>query len=162
MDGAYFRTLFEYNRWAWERVLTQVAMLSEAEYTASHAGFGSVRGVLSHALGAEALWLARCRGESPSSIVSERELQTFAALREARDRQYEETEAFVWSLSDADLAREATYKTISGRTFTHSVAFTLGQIVNHTTQHRSEAAVALTEAGHSPGDLDLIIYVRER
>jgi hypothetical protein len=31
----------------------------------------------------------------------------------------------------------------------------LAQMVNHSTQHRSEVAVAITEYGHSPGDLDV-------
>jgi uncharacterized damage-inducible protein DinB len=35
---------------------------------------------------------------------------------------------------------------------------TLAHVVNHSTQHRSEAAEALTMMGHSPGDLDLGLY----
>jgi uncharacterized damage-inducible protein DinB len=32
-------------------------------------------------------------------------------------------------------------------------------VLNHSMQHRSEAAVALTGMGRSPGDLDLLEYL---
>ena len=38
----------------------------------------------------------------------------------------------------------------------------LTHVVNHGTQHRSEAAEALTLVGRSPGSLDLTSYVWEQ
>jgi uncharacterized damage-inducible protein DinB len=34
----------------------------------------------------------------------------------------------------------------------------LAHVMNHGTQHRSEAAALLTEAGRSPGDLDMMDF----
>lgn len=38
----------------------------------------------------------------------------------------------------------------------------MARMVNHGTQHRSAAAVLLTQLGHLPGDLNFIMFLREQ
>ena len=38
-------------------------------------------------------------------------------------------------------------------------AVVLMHLVNHGTQHRSEAATILTDLGQSPGNIDLLVFV---
>jgi uncharacterized damage-inducible protein DinB len=37
----------------------------------------------------------------------------------------------------------------------------MAHLVNHGTQHKTEAAAMLTGFGHSPGDIDMIKYAME-
>jgi uncharacterized damage-inducible protein DinB len=55
-------------------------------------------------------------------------------------------------IDDADLGTTAFGTT--------RVWMCLAHLLNHSTQHRSEAALILTHWGHSPGELDLTFYLR--
>ena len=69
-------------------------------------------------------------------------------------------EAWLRSLSDDDLQQPVHYMTTRGVPCSNLRWHILLQLINHGTQHHSEAALLLTEYDHSPGNLDLIIFLR--
>ena len=164
MDADYFRLLFAYNRWANERILRRARELDAREYATKMPGlsFGSIAGVLVHQLGTEVIWLGRCRGQSPTTILNDRDVPTFEALEQRWRQQDAQQATFLETLSDDQVRGSLEYRTMRGDTFVQPLGQVLAHVVNHGTQFRAEAAVALTALNHSPGDVDLIVFLRER
>lgn len=164
MNRETIELLFDYNQWANERILAAAGQLTTEQYIAPVAGVshGSMRATLVHALAAERIWRQRClEGLSPFSLLREADLPTFAALRELWPTEDAALRAGLARLSDAALAERLDYRTTNGTPMADTLWKLLVHVVNHGTQHRAEAAVALTAFGHSPGDVDLIIYLRQ-
>lgn len=155
-------TLFQYNDWARRRVLAQAARVSAAQYaTPAPVPQGSLRGTLIHSLSAEVTWRLRWQGSSPAALLNESSLPTFEALQERWEREAQALQDFVADLTDADLNATIHYKTTKGSPMADLLWHLMAHVVNHGTQHRSEAAMLLTGYGYSPGDLDLIVFLRE-
>ncbi|HLF08147.1 MAG TPA: DinB family protein [Dehalococcoidia bacterium] len=161
MSASYFRTLIGYNRWAWSRVLDRVAELTADEYSSRRFNFGSVRSTLGHISGTEAAYLARLMGKPSPAPRTEDDFPTFEVLRRRWEQQFAEQKAFADSLTDEMVGQSFSYIAGNGRETTWRRDLFLGQLLNHSTQHRAETAMAITEFGHSPGDLDVSLYVRE-
>ena len=172
-DGpaVYFRRLFEYNSWASRRVLERASEVSEADYFGERAGlsFGSLHATLVHLVMAEATWLERWRNGSASGVTGNArdaattardEIKTFAAVYERWQAIDAALHEYVDALTDTGLGRMVTYRTSDGTEYTDALLWQLGHVVNHGTQFRAEAAVRLTELGHSPGDIDLTVVLR--
>ena len=60
------------------------------------------------------------------------------------------------------MSRVVHYRSTEGQTYTRSVWEVLVHLVNHGTHHRGEVAAAVTQLGHSPGDLDMIVYFNSK
>jgi len=117
---------------------------------------------LVHALTAEWIWRRRCQeGVSPTALLNPADFPTLAALRTRWQAEERAMRAFVAGLGDQDLQKTIHYKSTGGVPHHNILWQILVQVVNHGTQTRSEAAVILTDYGHSPGDLDFIVYLRQ-
>ena len=163
MISTVIQTMYRYNVWANTRILDAAAQLSADQLLAGGGvSFDSVRDTLVHTMSAQWIFLERWRGRSPRAMLSATEFSDVAAIRKHWDGIERETRAFVAQLSDADLALDVEYTTPEGERWTYPLWQQMLHQVNHATQHRSEAALRLTEFGHSPGWLDFLYYIDQR
>jgi uncharacterized damage-inducible protein DinB len=150
------QALYDYYYWANGRVLEAATRITAEQFAApAPVPSGSLRGTLVHILGAERSWLARWEGRSPAPRPPDDDGLTVASLT-ARWRESEAAvRAYLTGLADDALDRDFRYTRSNGETRVRPLWHMLVHVVNHGTQHRSEAAVLLTMYGASPGDLDL-------
>ena len=154
--------LFRYNSWANTRILSAAAKVTGEQFRAPAAfPHGGLRSTLTHLLFAEWVWRKRLEGDSPTHMIEPEEFPSFGSLHDRWLKEDSSLMAFVETFTDARLNAELAYKTIKGEPKQNIVWQLMAHMVNHGTQHRTEAAALLTDMGHSPGDIDLILYLRE-
>ncbi len=155
-------TLYKYNQWANTKILNTAANVTEAQFLAEAAfPHGGLRGTLVHTLFAEWIWRNRWQGESPTFRLKPNEFPTFESLRERWRQEEKLLMEFVEGLSDERLNAMLHYKNTKGIPFEQVLWKMMAHVVNHGTQHRSEAAALLTDFGCSPGDVDMIYFLDE-
>ncbi|MBI1886408.1 MAG: DinB family protein [Chloroflexi bacterium] len=153
------RALYEYNDWANNCVLAAASGLSEGELRRPlGASYGSVRGNLAHIVRAQAGWYWRWTGEGLELWRAMGSDPAFSAVREAFAVSHKQMAEFVGGLAEDEVARTLTYVDREGTERQRPLWQLMLHVVNHGTQHRSETAMALTELGRSPGDLDYVYF----
>jgi len=155
-------TLYKYNAWANERILDTVSHVDQRQFLASSSfSHGSLRGTLVHTQFAEWIWRRRWEGHSPTEWMKPEDSPTFETLRKRWNAETKNLMSFVENVSENSLDSTIHYRTTGGRSLQNTLWHLMVHLVNHGTQHRSEAAAMLTDFGHSPCDLDFIMYLRE-
>lgn len=163
MPAEFLRILYDYNYWAHHRLLDTAARLTDAQRRTPVFAIGNVHDTLAHTLAAEWLWRRRLSGEgSPTALPDVLHGGDFDALRALWAEEERAMRAFVAGLTEANLASDVDYRTLGGHAGRGNRWLLLAHVLNHGTQHRSEVAAMLTELGASPGDLDIIVYWRQR
>ena len=156
--------LFDYSIWANHKLLQAAQRLGPGQFTAAHrTTYGSLRGILVHILASYLVWHSRCQdGHLPVALPTQAEFPDLSTFTARLEQEEASLRAYIAALSDADLQRSVSYATAKGQPYTNTLWQIMVHVVNHATQHRSEAAELLTEYGCSPGDLDVIWYLRQK
>lgn len=154
------RGLYDYHWWANRRLFDVAAGLGE-EVAGRDVGkqfsHSTIRRMLAHLYGADAVWLSRWQGTSPTALPGA-DIATMTDLRQRWDSTEREQRAFVHGLTPADLVRVMEYKTTDGSPKRLPLWPLLQHVANHATHHRSEIATMITMVSGSPPPTDLVIY----
>jgi uncharacterized damage-inducible protein DinB len=157
-------TLFDHLYWLRDRLLAAaeapgVPLTDHAPVTTR-----DLRATLVHELDVQWSWRERLRGPDPTDFSADDEeldpvdYPTIAAIRERWRRDEAEMRAWIGSLTDADLDRPCRAETSTS----HPLWYHLQHLYTHGLQQFADAAVLLSHAGHSPGEIDFLEFVEQR
>ena len=156
--------LYEYNYWANHKILDVVEPIPHEQFVKNlGSSHGGIQGTLFHIMGAEAIWLKRWKGESPTSFWNAEEFPTFEKLVDRWEMVEMEMMGFCHMLkSDQDIARVIEYKDLKGNQYKQVLHHLMQHLVNHSTYHRGQIVTMLRQAGVKPVSTDLVAFYRER
>ncbi len=162
MNTQDIQILYQYNHWANQRILNAAAKLTQEQFVASASyPHGGLRSTLTHTLFAEWIWRTRWLGESPAERIKPEDFPAFDALLGRWAEEEKALQKFIAGLNDEKLNSVFQYQTTEGKKRENVLWHAMAHVVNHGTQHRSESAAMLTEMKLSPGDIDMILFLRE-
>ena len=165
--------LYEYDRWANNRVLQAVSTLSAEEFTRDLGGsFRSVRDTLVHIVGCEWGWLTCWKEPSPSpTFVMDFWTRHHAAFNPdafpdlaAVHLKWAEVEReqveFVNRVTNESLGQSLT-KMLPVHTKQISLAHLMQHLANHSTYHRGQVALMMRQLAAEPLATDFAIFLME-
>jgi len=169
MTNDYINLLYEYDRWANDRVLQAASALSVEQFTRDLGGsFRSVRDTLLHIIGGEWGWLTFWKEPSPEAAFVKNlrdrmdvlfHSDTFPDLAAVKAKWTEvekEQIEFVNGLTD-----EALKKMLPVRGTQLSVMHLMQHLANHSTYHRGQVALMLRQLGAKPLATDFHLFLVE-
>jgi uncharacterized damage-inducible protein DinB len=144
------RTLFAYDKWANQRLLSAVRLLPGSEFTRElAASFGSVKGTFVHILDGEWHWLQLWQGKPRSKRPAPEDFADAAAVADAFPELEQGQQEFVNTLTDSLL--QVRWQIKDGE---YALASLIQHVVNHSTYHRGQISTLLRQLGHTPPATD--------
>jgi uncharacterized damage-inducible protein DinB len=167
MTTAEVRHLFAYTEWANARVLGAVENLAPEELLRDvRISHRSILGTLLHIAGADWMWLERWHGNSPMGHNvwagwTPDDARSLQQVREKWETVVTRRNAYLDSISDADLDRDFSYRRFSGEAYSLPLGHQMQHVVNHATLHRGQIVGMIRQLGIEPPTTDLLFYLME-
>jgi uncharacterized damage-inducible protein DinB len=162
--------LYEYDRWANNRVLQACSTLSSEQFTRDLGGsFSSIRDTLLHIFAGEWGWLQYWKEPVPDSafvaeMMARRKVlfepsafPDFAAAQQKWAEVEKEQIEFVQILTDEDLERRLPVRTMQVK-----LIHLMQHVANHSTYHRGQIALMMRQVDAAPQATDFHVFAMER
>jgi len=162
LSASELRDHLAYSAWASQRLVHAACQLTEAELLRDfQTSERSVLGTLVHTFAGDRVWLARLQGSPRQGFSSDADRHLSVLQKEWPDvyRQWDELAA---GWTDDAVAADFTYQDLRGNTWTNPVWHLAMHVVNHGTHHRGQVAGFLRSMGHTPPELDLVAFHRQK
>jgi uncharacterized damage-inducible protein DinB len=169
MTRADIQLLYEYDRWANNRVLQAASALSAEAFTRDLGGsFRSVRDTLVHIIGGEWIWLAywRTPPHNPTELANLRTRRdalfnphafpNIGAVRLKWSEIEKEQTEFVDQVTNELLERMLPFRTTQVR-----LAHLMQHLANHSTYHRGQVALMMRQLASEPATTDFHVFLAE-
>src|SRR5437667_7540356 len=189
MTNDDIQLLYEYDRWANNRVLQAASTLSAEEFTRDLGGsFRSVRDTLVHIVRSEEGWLTCCKEPSPSStfvmdfwarhhsLFDPAEFPDLAAVRRKWAEVEKEQIQFVNRVTHQSLGdslgqppnqspsqppRQPLTRMLPVRKTQISLTHLMQHLANHSTYHRGQVALMMRQLASEPLATDFAMFLME-
>jgi uncharacterized damage-inducible protein DinB len=159
LNPSALHDLWGHHWWSFEQFLDAARTLEAEEFRrAQGISYGSVHGILAHAVGAEMVWLKRVvDNQSVERVPGTEELPDLAAIEEA----WEETRGG-WQqvLASQNLERVIHYRNTKGQEFSDPIWRVMTHLVDHSAVYRGILISALRLLGRTPPASGVITYTR--
>ncbi|HEY6343106.1 MAG TPA: DinB family protein [Bryobacteraceae bacterium] len=168
------RLLYEYNRWAMDRIFQTLEQLTEAEYGAPGcSGHGSIRDTLAHLINAQRGWFwwfdgtVKLDGSSSMEQLMAMRLTGADVPSIARAKEHWQTvdrltQNVLTPLTQDMLAKVWTASIPGSPTISLPLGELLLHVANHGTHTRAQIVSAIRRFDRKPGNLDLLFFALTR
>mgnify|MGYP003344223505 CR=1 FL=1 len=168
MTLSEFRTLYEFNDWANDRLGQMLYSAFGEETNLRETGDPQVTAIQEaavHIISSQSIWRNRLQGNSPTAFMDSTEYPTPLAIRMAFGAERARFWGYFESLTaEEDLTQILSFKTLDGTPYEMPVTQILQHVITHGMYHRGQITGRLLDRGQEALliSTDLITFYRER